>query len=547
MTTPAAIALVNGLLDPNLRGRLPFVIMLLMIQDIHPEIIFELMPYVTMTPRQYHAIIMAWTQLRLFASLLPAVKGVKPQTFQGQKVIFRNFPHHVVSIIFSNFQNKVILKMLKKLDFAGPLPSLEVVQGLVSDLTIFRRSPMQICPIGQLFLAPNANLVLLKMALRMKMIIERTRSSYPEIVFLLSHNKNALMNVIMVWRNQVIIKKMNYVYLFDIFEPFKIHTLFIFCILAVIDPDFIDEILVQFIQNCGDPNMPIPYFSKHLDFLAQTCESFEPINLQVGDIRRIIELFSSMCTSTNRVFQVRYALKQWSMGFGQIVYYGQHQFEEETVELESSMPIFDVFSRLWEVFFRNFERTFEVSFLPFGNIPWSEAYTRLCMTEFDSIIRIALENFALTIGRKEDHRLLRSKFGWMSNRPHSEFSTASYARLIFPDGIKDRIMSGKICSCFLRDFWRAHQKPDPNMSDIDYIRWLFSIPAYAVFGRSCVELMNSLQNGTQLPKIRDGSSSDSTYLSCPMVPTDPKVQQEYDENFRQQLGRDPEIGDYFEK
>jgi len=350
----------------------------------------------------------------------------------------------------------------------------------------------------------------------------------------------------MVWRNQVIVKQTVYGTLFDIHEPAKMHTLFIFCILAVIDPGFIDENLAQFIQNCGDPTVPIPYFSKHLDFLAQTCESFEPMNLQVGDIREIIRLFSSMCTSTTRWFNVRYALKPWSMGFGQIVHFGQPQFEEETVELKSSMPIFDVFSRLWEVFFRNFERTFEVSFLPFGNIPWSEAYTRLCMTEFDWIIRIAVENFALRIGRKDDHRLLRSKFGWMSNRPHSEFSTASYGYLIFPDGIKNRIMSDKICTCFLRDFWRAHQKPDPTMSDIDYICWLFSIPEYAVFGRSWVELMDALQNGTELPKIRDGSSSDSTYLSCPRVPTDPKVQQEYDENFRQQLDRDPEIGDYAE-
>jgi hypothetical protein len=91
---------VNGLLTPNLRGSLPFVIMLLMIQGIHPEIIFELVPYVTITWRQYHAIIMALKQLRLFASLLPAVKGVKPQTFQGQRFRFRTFPQDQVSRIF---------------------------------------------------------------------------------------------------------------------------------------------------------------------------------------------------------------------------------------------------------------------------------------------------------------------------------------------------------------------------------------------------------------------------------------------------------------
>ncbi len=546
MPRSSAIAFVQTLLTPNLRYDLPFVIMILMIQGIHPEIIFELVPHVRITQLQYNAIIMALMQLSMFTFLLPEVGYVNHRSFQDRRLFFRRVPHHVVSRIFARFRNEVIFKRLKKIGFAGTLPSLEVVHDLVSNLAVVRMSSMQICPIGQLFLAPNANLVLLKTALQMRDMIEHVRSSYPEIVFLLSHNKNALMNLLMVWMKQVIVKQTVYGSLFDFREPAKIHTLFIFCILAVIDPGFIDEILVQFIQNCGDPTVPIPYFSKHLDFLAQTCESFEPINLQVGDIRRIIELFSSMCTSTNRVFQVRYALKQWSMGFGHIVHFGQPQFEEETVELESSMPIFDVFSRLWEVFFRNFARTFEVSFLPFGNIPWSERYTRLCSTNFDWIIRIAVENFALRIGMKDDHRLLRSNFGWMSNRPHSEFSTASYGYLIFPDGIRNCRMSREICSCFLRDFWHVHQKSDPNMSDIDYIRWLFSIPAYAVFGRSWVELMDALQNGTELPNIRDGSSTDSTYLSCQRVPTDPKVQQEYDENFRQQLGRDPEIGDYAE-
>ena len=93
----------------------------------------------------------------------------------------------------------------------------------------------------------------------------------------------------------------------------------------------------------------------------------------------------------------------------------------------------------------------------------------------------------------------------------------------------------------------AHRKPDPNMSDIDYLRWLFSIPGtFAVFGKSWIELVGALQNGTELPKILDGSSGDFTYLSCPTDPTDPDVQQEYDFNFGQKLDTDPKIGDYFE-
>ena len=543
MTTPAAIALVQTLLTPNLKGGLPIVIMLLMIQGIHPEIIFELVPHVQMTPHQYNAIIMALIRLRLFASFLPAVKGVKPQTFQGQRNRFRKFPQDPVSRVFARFQNSVLKKMLRQ-GFAGTLPSLEVVHDLVSNLVVVRMSTIQIFPIGQLFLSRNADLVLLKTALEIKRMIEHTRSSYPEIVYLLSHNKSALMNLIMVWRNQVIVKETVYGSLFDILEPTKIHTLFIFCILAVIDPGFIDENLAQFIQNCGDLN-PFQYFSNHLDFLAQTCESFEPMILPVGDIRRVIQLFSSMCTSTTRMFVVKYALKPWSMGFGKIFYSGQLPFEEITIDLGSSMPIFDVFSRFWEGFFRNFAQTFAVSFLPFGNIPWSEGYTCLIQTNFDWIIRIVVGNFAFRIGARDDHAFFKSQ---TPEYMHTDITSTSYGMYIFPDGIRNRRMSSKICSCFLRDFWHAHRKPDPNMSDVDYIRWLFSIPGtFKVFGKSWIELVDALQNGTELPRSWDGSSGDFRYLSFQTDSTDPEVQRSYDQNFRQQLGRDPEIGDYFEE
>ncbi len=162
---------------------------------------------------------------------------------------------------------------------------------------------------------------------------------------------------------------------------------------------------------------------------------------------------------------------------------------------------------------------------------------------------VTVENFALRIGAKDDHAFLRSEISWLSDSSQSEIITASYARLIFPDGIKNSRMSSEICSCFLRDFWHAHQKPDPTMSDIDYIRWLFSIPAYAVFGKSWIELVDALQNGTELPRVQDGSSGDFRYLSCPTVETDPEVQRSYDEIFGEyfrQMGRKIEINDYAE-
>jgi len=154
-------------------------------------------------------------------------------------------------------------------------------------------------------------------------------------------------------------------------------------------------------------------------------------------------------------------------------------------------------------------------------------------------------DFAFRIGKKDDHTFFKSQ---TPTYLHSDITPHDYGSLIFPDGIRHCKMSSEICSCFLGDFWNAHRKPDPNMSDIDYLRWLFSIPGtFKVFGENWIQLMDALQNGTELPRSRDGYSGDFTYFSCPRVPTDPKVQEEYDENFRQKLGRDPEICDYFEE
>jgi hypothetical protein len=143
-------------------------------------------------------------------------------------------------------------------------------------------------------------------------------------------------------------------------------------------------------------------------------------------------------------------------------------------------------------------------------------------------------NFEFIIGAKDYHRYLMTKCA------HSDITSTFY-----PDGIRNYKMSSEICSCFLRDFWHAHRKPDPNMSDIDYIRWLFSIDGnFKDFGKNWIDLMDALQNGTELPRVQDGSSGDFRYLSYPIAPTDPEVQQSYDDNFRKQLGRKPEISDY---
>jgi len=546
----APLALVQLLLTPNLRAGLPFAIMLLIVQGIHPEIIFNLIPYVSMSGQQYQAIIMAWTQLRVFASILPAVKGIQHQSFRGKRELTKTFPNDVVSRVFAKFQNEVLSIMLMQCGFAGPLPSFEIVKKLGLNLAVVQSVHSNLFPIESLFLVSNQRLVLMKTALQMQGMIKHIRLFNPDIISFLKQNKNALMNIIMVWKNQVIVKQVLYGFsfnrhgsLYDIREYVKMNQLFAFLILAVIDPDFIDESLAQIIANCGDRNVPFQNIQKYSQFLKDHCQSIAPmISGDYLNIVQVLDSFSWMETSNEKSFQVRYALRSWSMAFGRIVHFDHPAFDEVTIEQESWVPIFDVFSTFWRAFFLNFSRSFDQSFLPFGNIPWSEGYTRLIQTKFDWIIRIVVGNFAFRIGVLDDHAFFKRE---TPNYKHTNITSNSYGTYIFPDGIRNAKISEEICSCFLRDFWRAHRKPDPNMSDIDYIRLLFSIPGkFTVFGKSWIDLIDALQNGTELPKIRDGSSGDFTYLSCPTVPTDPKVQQEYDRIFG---GRDPQISDFFDE
>jgi hypothetical protein len=548
MTTPTVLALTQALLTPNLRDSLPIVIMLLMIQGIHPDIIFELIPYVQMSHEQYHAIIMAMTQLRLFASFLPLVKGVKHRSFLDQRCIFRKFPQNQVSRIFADFQNSILSRILVQCGFADTLPSLEVMQHFAEKIRMVRTSSLPNFPIGQLFLSPNADLVLLKTALQMQIMIAHVRSSYPDIVSFLVQNENAMRNIILVWKKQVNACELVYDRQSHLPEPKKITIIFAFCILAVIDPNFIDVHLVDFINSCGNSDVPLYFSQKYHDFLIEQDPQFEClIDSQRGScstMRRICRLFYSMKSSDVAGRMIEYSMIDWTLGFGHIRYSNQFEFESPTTLLRSQNPIFEVFSTFWNIFFRNFARTFAVSFLPIGNIRWSEGYTRLCATNFDWIIRIAVENFALRIGAKDNHRYLRRKISWLSDSSQFKISTASYGRLIFPEGIRNYYMSREISSCFLRDFWRAHQKPDPTMNDIEYIRWLFSIPEYASFGDSWIKLMDALQNGTELPRCQDGSSGDFSYLSCPTDQTDPEVQSEYEQNFKKEDGSELQISDY---
>ncbi len=527
----ALLALVQGLLTQNLRADLRFWIMLLMVQGIHPEIIFALIPYVSIRRQQHEAIMMAWTLLREFSFLLPGVKGVKPQTFQQQLKLYMRFPLDRVSLIFRNFQDSVLRRMLTQCGFTGPLPSFEIVKRIGFNIAVVQTVHQIKYQIGSLFLIPNYRLVLMKTALQMQEMIEHVRLFSPDIVSFLQQNKNAVNNIILVWGNQVVVQRGS-----NSLENNKMKDLFAFLILAVIVPEF-DRSLEQLIANCGDRNVPFLNIQEHSKFLKDNCQSIAPmISGHFLDIGQVLYCFSSMLTFLHRSFQVRYALRPWSMAFGKIVLFGHPEFEEVKIEQESCVPIFDVFSTFWYVFFRNFERSFSQSFLPFGNILWSENITRLCTTDIANLISHVVPTVAYNMGCIDDHAYLQREYDSKSK----DISPACYASIFFP------AFKRYIIIYFIRDFWEIHQNSVKPMNDLEFLRWLSSIPEYASYLKSSLDLIDALMHGTALPSITDGSSCDHSWL-CPTnsAPSWSSSDEfDYQKHFIGLMGRKLEIEDF---
>ncbi len=380
----------------------------------------------------------------------------------------------------------------------------------------------------------------LRTALTLQTLIFFIRSSYPDIVAFLQKNPNAFENIILVWKKQVTVHLNVYGTMVDTrFIP-AIHDMFFVVMLAVIYPDFLDESLDGFIQSSGELSRDIIFFcGNHRDFLQEHFKSERGFNFCSRDILQFLEHMTNACTSLEREeFKFRYSLNPWSMFFGQIDYSVPRQFERLSVDLESSEPIFSVFESLLKGFFDNFQKTFEASFRPVGNIKWCEAYTSVFTVIISNIISCAIPNFAFRIDSGNEHQYLMAEEVWYRDGKMGDPNWGSYHALLFPAWIR------WILKCFMEDFWIAHRKPEPNMTEDEYLSWFFSIPEYAPLSQSPMRLISALSDGTELPRCIDRPIFDYRHLSRPTEPAPPEDISDYENFFRKPLGRDPMISDY---
>lgn len=521
----------------------PFVIMLLIIQGIHPEILIELISYVHLEREQYNSILAASLQLRLYDSLLLSVNGYAGSSYQQKRSIYTRYPHNMISKLFRIFQQEVCLTMLKQCGWGGKLPPLLIVQDFVSTL-VDVRVQSRFFPFKEILYATQSELHLVRTTIQMQCMIVNVREIYGEIISFLRENDSALNNIIIVWKNQLNIDSSSSIVLSPQSKASNMkimNMMFIVFILSVIDSSFIDQRLAEIIQCCGRNVQFRQFFPKHRDFLIkQISQVYDEMKDEVedlinqSDILELIKTFSSMQFSgfQNGPRKGKFELSPWSMCFGHIRYSNEVNFNYAIYEVSMGSKIFDVFSTFWDVFFQNFSLTFDLSFRPIGNILWSEGYTTKLLMKLYSIIYSALSNFALKEGSKNVHVFLEMQNAGGILHP----ITAESYRTLF-------IYSPRsLLSYFLRDFWLTHRKPNPNMSDFDYIMWFFSIPAYASIGSSGNRLLNALRNGTSLPLVQGVLTPNFSYLSYPSQ-IDPELLKIYDPYFRND-NREIEISSY---
>ena len=368
--TATAAFIVKNFLRLKAWNSLPIVIMLLMLQNIHPNIIHELLPHFQMKHRQVRDIILAMMQLRLFSSFfLLDIRGVRECSYEEKRRMIQQNPQHRVSRLFNSFRSRVFTVLMEK---GGFKKSLEYtghpVRNFIANFIVFRMNP--IFPFPRLFWYEDADLICIKTACEMNTMISRMRSSYPGIFSLIAHNEIAFENIILVWKTQMCIKEKryyksrNHCYMTysDNITDHPINDLFIFCMLAITHTGFIDKKILFFIKNFGDRSKQLEDSCdlKHLKYLWKNCKTSELKFLEPSDgIWRVIGAFSRMPNSEG-AHGVKYELQPATAASG-IYQIDKSKFECLTMEVDRQQPMVYIFTKFLEVFLRNFARTFEES------------------------------------------------------------------------------------------------------------------------------------------------------------------------------------------
>lgn len=357
---PAAAALVQSFFTLKGWHRLPIVIMLLMLQDIHPKIIYELLPHFHLKRRQIRNIILAMMQLRLFSSsFLPNQSDLSHRSDPSHgSYCMRVITIRIRQLTF--FRSRIFGFLLQKSGFESTMEYTgHAVRDFISSFVVFRTIP--IFRIGIVFISSDDDLFCLKTACDMICLFKHVRSSYPKIVSFLAQNQENVQMIIMLWKTQMSAKEKSYYrrgkhtherYSGDI-TIHPIHDLFVVCILAITHPEFIDGRLLKYIETFGDQT-ELPEDScdpKYTDFIRHECKTWDLQFVGYLKMKSMIRVFSRIPNSDDP-HGAKYELNPSKE---------DPQFECLTVVVERQFPMLRVFTTFLNLFLKNFTRTFEES------------------------------------------------------------------------------------------------------------------------------------------------------------------------------------------
>jgi hypothetical protein len=523
------------LLTPEYRKSLPIVMMILMMQGIHHDVIFQLISSLELTASQFQSLVLASFQMRVFLELTGLFKSHQVLLNRTRKRTYRqtSYVH-----FFDYFKQNLVKKMLQRLQFCGDLPLIyaEPVFPSLKKLIDFQDS---LPPIYRELLSLSISerrLILLKNAVELQKMIVCMREENSVLASFFRRNPNAVFNVVLCWVQQVSSYEMTPQNLFKSSKDFKRTPMdfsMIVILVAVIYPNFLDDVLSRYVNSAGGDyqhKISSDYVELIIALLNSTGTILPDYDcwFNSGDFLGLIQMMSSMRFPDSDYSRI-IRMESWSFLFGHIESRGYDIFHTASTNLfRDGFLVLDVLQSFCLAFFSNLRDSFPVLVI-IGNHRWEIEKTIFLEESLGSVVINAISQFAYNMGKydgRTSHTWLKIEMRrrlehiemrrWledgidcftpmssagMNHQLTEEITPDLYKSVLFPTPF---VTHNDLASFFVYKFWKEHPRLDAMMPDLEYLHWLLDdaehlSPSPIEF----LEILASRRGMGELPEIPD--------------------------------------------